>query len=78
MAPVAPKQTKQEEATSLRKQVEEFCKDPEALKKFYEEKTPPLPDPLAKNKDNGVAGNGLQSVVEVDAEGKEGSGSMDP
>jgi len=74
MAPVAPKQTKQEEATSLRKQLEEFCKDAEALNKFYEEKTPPLPDPLAKKKDKVVVGEaaaGSQSGVEAIAEGKE-------
>lgn len=39
-APVVPKQTKQEEATSLRRQLEEFCRDVEALKKFYDEITP--------------------------------------
>jgi hypothetical protein len=48
MAPVAPKQTKQEEATSLRKQVEEFCSDIEALRRFYEEITPPPPMSIAQ------------------------------
>jgi hypothetical protein len=43
-APVAPKQTKQEEATTLRRQLEDFCKDFSALKKFYEEMTPINPE----------------------------------
>jgi hypothetical protein len=50
-APFAPKQTKQEEATSLRKQLEEFCKDFEALKKFYEEVTPSPPRTLRESKE---------------------------
>lgn len=39
--PVPAKLTKQEEARALRAELEAFCRDPEALKKFYEEITPP-------------------------------------
>jgi len=42
-APVPVKLTKQEEARALRAELEAFCGDAEALRKFYEEITPPPP-----------------------------------
>lgn len=52
MAPVAPKMTKAEEATALRRELEEFCNDFEALKKFYEQVTPRAPGSKNKDKSN--------------------------
>ena len=40
-APVPLKLTKQESARALRRELEEFCADPVALKAFYDEITPP-------------------------------------
>jgi hypothetical protein len=51
MAPVAPKMTKAEEATALRRELEEFCNDFDALKKFYEQVTPPAPGDKGKEKE---------------------------
>ncbi|KAK4690095.1 SEA/GATOR complex protein SEA1/DEPDC5, partial [Tremellales sp. Uapishka_1] len=42
-APLMPKMTKQEQAIALREEMTRFCADPEELRKFYEEVTPPLP-----------------------------------
>ena len=42
-APVPVKLTKQEEARALRRELEAFCADAEALKKFCDEITPPPP-----------------------------------
>jgi hypothetical protein len=41
--PQVTKQTKQEEATTLRKELEDFCNDFAALKQFYEDITPGHP-----------------------------------
>lgn len=62
MAPVAPKQTKQEEATSLRRQLEAFCRDAEALKKFYDEVTPVHPAAS-------IGDPGKEAEVEVNSSG---------
>ena len=51
MAPVAPKMTKAEEATALRRELEDFCNDFEALKKFYEQVTPVAPGDKGKEKE---------------------------
>lgn len=51
MAPVAPKMTKAEEATALRRELEDFCNDFEALKKFYEQVTPAPPGTKNKTSD---------------------------
>lgn len=79
MAPVAPKQTKQEEATSLRKQLEAFCRDAEALKKFYDEVTPV--HPAASIGDRGkerevevISGAGMSSPLEI---GEDSIGARD-
>ncbi len=43
-APLPLRMTKQEEARALRTELEAFCADSEALRKFYEEVLPPLPE----------------------------------
>jgi len=73
MAPVAPKQSKQEEATSLRRQLEAFCRDAEALKKFYGEVTPIHPASMisgsAKDeKEVDVVSSGVTSPLEIGSE----------
>jgi hypothetical protein len=70
MAPVAPKQTKQEEATSLRRQLEAFCEDAEALKKFYDEVTPIHPaasigDPGKEREVEVNSSGGVSSPLEM-------------
>ena len=70
MAPMAPKQTKQEEATSLRRQLEAFCEDAEALKKFYDEITPINPaasigDPSKEKEVEVVSSGGVSSPLEM-------------
>jgi hypothetical protein len=80
-APVAPKQTKQEEATSLRRQLEDFCKDADALKKFYDEVTPVHPasliseggtEKVKEKKDSLESVSGVTSPQEMGSELREG------
>lgn len=51
MAPVAPRMSKAEEATALRRELEDFCNDFDALKKFYEQVTPAAPKDKGKDKE---------------------------
>lgn len=46
--PVPAKLTKQEEARALRLELEAFCNDAEALRAFWDEVTPPLPESAEK------------------------------
>lgn len=50
MAPVAPRMSKAEEATALRRELEDFCNDFEALKRFYEQVTPASPGNRIKDR----------------------------
>ncbi len=43
-APVPARMTKQEEVRSLRTELEAFCADEDALRRFYQEVLPPLPE----------------------------------
>ena len=61
-APVPLRLTKQEEARTLRAQLEAFCADAEALKRFYEKVLPPLPDEKEKRAEGESQGGEEMSI----------------
>nr|XP_031862950.1 uncharacterized protein CI109_001425 [Kwoniella shandongensis]KAA5530022.1 hypothetical protein CI109_001425 [Kwoniella shandongensis] len=59
-----------EEARALRKEIEEFCGDKEALRKFYDEVLPPLPGEVAELVKEAVGDIEVGDDKETQQEGK--------
>ena len=75
-APVPAKLTKQEEARQLRVELAAFCTDPEKLRKFYDEVTPPALAALPAVPNSADRSSSLES--EVNGATGSGSGVMSP